>query len=442
MAVGSPFLKSLDLERHGLEWLWPEVDLAHPLDDGSAGVMVRSIEETAEGLGEDGAAWRRLFGSPSAHFEELLRGHPEAGAARAHGIRCGWCASGCRPPRRRTLLARSWRTPQARALFGGVAAHALQPAEPADELVGGMRADLRLPRLRLAGGQGGSRAITERSPRCCARTADGSRRACRCRTARRAGRGGCGGVRPRPAGGRRDRRRPAAGAGRARLSALPPRAGRVQARPRRRGWGAVDERGVPQGGDGSRHRLVRGDRRARSGRSTAARCRSGPSCWSASSTWPIRSAPRATCIRSGRTRTCRAATTAMRARRDPEPDRAVRAGIPRADRGEPRAQAGRSRGLQRELHRRRHHHRRQHPGSASVQAEGRARSVQRPVPRACTSAPPRLRPALARTGWADTTRPARRFVTSSSSVVLTQPGPVLRHVARQVRCGHPWSWPT
>ena len=38
MAVASPFLRSLGLERHGLEWRWPEVDLAHPLDDGSAGV--------------------------------------------------------------------------------------------------------------------------------------------------------------------------------------------------------------------------------------------------------------------------------------------------------------------------------------------------------------------------------------------------------------------
>ena len=35
MAAGSPFLRSLDLQEHGLEWLWPEVDLAHPLDDGT-----------------------------------------------------------------------------------------------------------------------------------------------------------------------------------------------------------------------------------------------------------------------------------------------------------------------------------------------------------------------------------------------------------------------
>ncbi len=126
MAVGSPFLRSLDLKRHGLEWLWPEVDLAHPLDDGSAGVMLRSIDETAEGLGEDGAAWTRVFGSPSAHFGELLEDimRPVVHVPR-HPLRLVRFGLAAAAPA--TLLARSWRTPQARALFGGVAAHAFSP---------------------------------------------------------------------------------------------------------------------------------------------------------------------------------------------------------------------------------------------------------------------------------------------------------------------------
>jgi len=126
MAVGSPFLRSLDLERHGLEWRWPEVDLAHPLDDGSAGVMVRSIEDTADGLGQDGSAWRRVFGSSAAHFDQLLEDimRPVVHLPRHPGrlARFGLAASA--PG---TLLARSWRSPQARALFGGVAAHAFSP---------------------------------------------------------------------------------------------------------------------------------------------------------------------------------------------------------------------------------------------------------------------------------------------------------------------------
>jgi phytoene dehydrogenase-like protein len=126
MAAGSPFLSSLDLERHGLEWLWPEVDLAHPLDDGSAGVLMRSIDETVAGLGEDGAAWRRVFGSPSAHFGELLDDimRPVVHLPR-HPLRLVRFGLPAAAPA--TLLARSWRTPQAKALFGGVAAHAFSP---------------------------------------------------------------------------------------------------------------------------------------------------------------------------------------------------------------------------------------------------------------------------------------------------------------------------
>ena len=126
MAVGSPFLNSLDLARHGLEWRWPEVDLAHPLDDGSAGVMVRSIADTAGGLGPDGPAWLRLFGSSSAHFdqlnEDMLRPILHVPKHPVRLLRFGIPAA---TPA--TLLARAWKTPQGRALFGGVAAHAVSP---------------------------------------------------------------------------------------------------------------------------------------------------------------------------------------------------------------------------------------------------------------------------------------------------------------------------
>ena len=123
MAAGSPFLNSLDLGKHGLEWLWPEVDLGHPLDDGSAGVMVRSIEETARGLGEDGTAWKRVFGSSSANYGALLEDMlaPIIHVPR-HPLRLARFGIPAAAPA--TLLARTWKTPQARALFGGVAAHA------------------------------------------------------------------------------------------------------------------------------------------------------------------------------------------------------------------------------------------------------------------------------------------------------------------------------
>ncbi|HET6996963.1 MAG TPA: NAD(P)/FAD-dependent oxidoreductase [Solirubrobacterales bacterium] len=126
MAAASPFLQSLGLEEHGLEWRWPEVDLAHPLDDGSAATMVRSLEETAAGLGPDGRVWKRLFGSTSAHFDALADDMlgPVIHLPR-HPILLARLGLPALMPV--TVLTRRWQTPGARALFGGVAAHSFSP---------------------------------------------------------------------------------------------------------------------------------------------------------------------------------------------------------------------------------------------------------------------------------------------------------------------------
>ena len=158
-ALASPYLASLPLAEHGLVWRWPEVDLAHPLDDGTAGVMVRDLDETCRGLGVDGRAWRGVFGPLVHRFDALADDilgpivrwpdHPVAMAR--FGLRAGLPA---------TVLARRFRTPQARALFAGSAAHAFRPlSRPVTASVGVM--------LTAAGHrhgwpvpEGGSAAIT------------------------------------------------------------------------------------------------------------------------------------------------------------------------------------------------------------------------------------------------------------------------------------------
>ena len=213
-----------------------------------------------------------------------------------------------------SLLARSWKTPQARALFGGVAAHAFSSARPPDELLGRLRADRRLPRVRLAGRQGRLAGDHRRARLGPSRARRQDRDGATGRLARRAWPRRRGRPRPRARRRGRDRGRAAAGAGRPRVPALPPRAGRLQARPRGRGRRALDERVLPAGRDRPRRRDASRRSRSPSERSTAGRCPSGPSCSSASSTSPTRVAPRATFIRSGSTRTCRAATPGTRAR--------------------------------------------------------------------------------------------------------------------------------
>ena len=122
LGIGSPFWKQIDLQRYGLAWKWPEVDCAHPLDDGTAGVLYRSIDETTAGMGPDGPRWRRAIGDLAAGFdalaEDLLR--PVINVPR-HPLRLA--AFGPRAALPATTMARWFRTEQARALFGGSAAH-------------------------------------------------------------------------------------------------------------------------------------------------------------------------------------------------------------------------------------------------------------------------------------------------------------------------------
>lgn len=160
MGVGSPLLRSLGLERHGLQWDWPEVDLAHPLDGGRAGVMVQSLDDTVRGLGPDGEAWRSLFGPIAERFdalnEDLLR--PVLHVPRHPFLLSSFGLRALQPVQ---LLARRWETDEARALFAGAAAHALRPLSSlASSAIG-----LALTSAGHAYGwpvaRGGSRSITD-----------------------------------------------------------------------------------------------------------------------------------------------------------------------------------------------------------------------------------------------------------------------------------------
>ncbi|MCV7338062.1 phytoene desaturase family protein [Mycolicibacterium senegalense] len=160
MAVGSAFLAGLDLERHGLRWRWPEVDCAHPLDGGDAGLLYRSVEQTATGLGVDGPRWRALFAGPAARFDTLaddimgplLR-------VPAHPLTLARFGAPTVLPA--SVLARIFRTPAARALFGGVAAHTFRPLHYPMTSAIGLGILTAGHRHGWAVAEGGSQAITD-----------------------------------------------------------------------------------------------------------------------------------------------------------------------------------------------------------------------------------------------------------------------------------------
>jgi phytoene dehydrogenase-like protein len=122
MSPGSLALAPLGLERHGLEWVSPEIDLAHPFDDGTAAKMLRSVDETALGLGAAGKAWKRLFGPPGRKFDALCEDIMGPVPRLPHHplLLARFGLPSLLPV---TVLARALPTAQARALFGGVAAH-------------------------------------------------------------------------------------------------------------------------------------------------------------------------------------------------------------------------------------------------------------------------------------------------------------------------------
>lgn len=125
-AVVSPFFRELNLEAHGVEWIHPPIPLAHPLPDGSAALLHKSLSETAAALGRDGQTYRDLLqpfvDRADDFFREILRP--------------------IRFPRNPFLLARFglaglrscqgvidtlFSQPAARALFAGCAAHSIEP---------------------------------------------------------------------------------------------------------------------------------------------------------------------------------------------------------------------------------------------------------------------------------------------------------------------------
>ena len=71
LAAGSPFFKTLPLERFGLEWIQPNIPLAHPLDDGTAACLHRDVDLTAEQLSGDSRAYRRLMKPLARNWEKL-----------------------------------------------------------------------------------------------------------------------------------------------------------------------------------------------------------------------------------------------------------------------------------------------------------------------------------------------------------------------------------
>jgi phytoene dehydrogenase-like protein len=127
-AVASPFLKTLPLADHGLELVQPPVAVAHPLDDGTAAALERSIDHTGLSLGPDALAYRHLMEplvtQADVLFDELLG---PLGIPRHLMVAVRFGLSAIQPAC--TLARRTFKGEPARALLAGLAAHSILPLE-------------------------------------------------------------------------------------------------------------------------------------------------------------------------------------------------------------------------------------------------------------------------------------------------------------------------
>jgi phytoene dehydrogenase-like protein len=128
LGLGSPFFKTLPLGGHGLEWIHPPAPVAHPMDDGTAVLIERSVEETAAGLGPDGKAYRSLMGPLAADWNGLATDLLGPLAIPRHPV--SLARFGMKAIRSARGLAESrFEGERARAVFAGIAGHAILPLE-------------------------------------------------------------------------------------------------------------------------------------------------------------------------------------------------------------------------------------------------------------------------------------------------------------------------
>ncbi|MGY1749573.1 phytoene desaturase family protein [Modestobacter sp. SYSU DS0511] len=127
MAASAPFFTEFDLASRGVRLLQPEVNFAHPLDGGRAALSVHDLDRTAESLGRDAAAYRRLFGPLLRHADDIVdffltsafrrlpvRGAPAIAAFGLQGL-----------PNIEFLANRCFADDEAKALVTGAAAHGM-----------------------------------------------------------------------------------------------------------------------------------------------------------------------------------------------------------------------------------------------------------------------------------------------------------------------------
>ena len=128
LTIASPFFQTLPLDDFGLEFVQPAASVAHPLDDGTAVLLKKSVEETAANLGTDGTSYERLVKVLARNFKVIA---PDLlapfGIPSNPFLMLGFALKGLTSAK--SLADHYFKETAARALFAGNAAHSMIPLE-------------------------------------------------------------------------------------------------------------------------------------------------------------------------------------------------------------------------------------------------------------------------------------------------------------------------
>lgn len=126
LAASSPFLKQLPLSDYGLEWITPEFPVAHPMDSGDAVLMHHNMKETMDELGDyDGKKYRSAMEPIIENWETLTKDF--LGPLRFPKHPIDLALFGLKAFQPASLFQKRFKNEQAKALFGGLAAHSILP---------------------------------------------------------------------------------------------------------------------------------------------------------------------------------------------------------------------------------------------------------------------------------------------------------------------------
>lgn len=160
LALSSPFIQSLDLAAHGVNWIHPPVSLAHPLEENRAVLIHPSLVFTAASLGEDAAAYSQLMQPLVDRFHDLIA--YLLSSLRIPKAPFKLAGFGLRALRSADGLARAqFKTEEARAVFAGMAAHGMIPLENAGTASFGLVLAMAAHAVGWPLARGGSQSIVE-----------------------------------------------------------------------------------------------------------------------------------------------------------------------------------------------------------------------------------------------------------------------------------------